>query len=112
VTAALAADATDAPIAFFAVTVNLYGVSSFSAETTHDLRDEVEQVRPPGTEVTVYEVAPIEPAQDTVTKPSAGTAATPVGAIGTVTAFAGVTALLATETGDDPATFMAITVKV
>lgn len=74
-------------------------------------------VRPPGLDVTVYPVIDAPPlslgaVKETVACPFPAVAETAVGAAGTVTGRAGVTAVLAEEALDAPSLFVATTVNV
>jgi len=53
VTALLSAEAAEVPVAFVAVTVNVYAVPLVSPVTVHEMAPVVVQVRPPGEAVTV-----------------------------------------------------------
>jgi len=79
---------------------------------TEQVNNAVVQVRPPGLEVTVYEVAPADATQATVADALPATAVTPVGADGTTAVNSGITAALAAEAADVPAVFVAVTVNV
>jgi len=79
------------------------------SDGTEQVNNDVVQVRPPGFEVTVYEVAPADATQATVAEALPATAVTPVGAAG---ASSGMTAALAAEAADVPAVFVAVAVNV
>ena len=99
------------PAEFVAFTVKVYDVPSIKEGTEQDKKVEV-HVNPPGLEVTVYEVAPVEATQATVAAPSPATAVTPLGAAGIGANGVGVTAELDTEGAELPEVFVATTAKV
>jgi len=115
VTALDAAEAAEVPIAFVAVTVNVYDVLLVSPVTVADVVDpDTVAVRPPGDDVTVYPVIGDPPVaegavHDTVAWPFPAVAFTAVGAPG---GAAGVTALDAAEAGPGPPAVTAVTVNV
>jgi len=82
-----AADATDVPCAFVALTVKVTGTPPGSPVTVQGLVDEL-QVNAPGADVAVYEVIADPPdagaVQETAAEPDPATATTTVGALGTV----------------------------
>jgi hypothetical protein len=111
-TAALGADATLLPTMFLAVTVNVYDTPFVSSVTTHALV-EVVHMKPPGVEVTVYDVMADPPlligvTQRTATRVSPAVAVTDNGAEGAVPAERGVTVTMA-EAGLAPYLLTALT---
>jgi hypothetical protein len=89
VTPADADDAAPVPIAFVAVTVNVYAVPFDNPVTVAVVAHVVDAVKPPGEDVTVYPVIAVPPllagaVHDTVATPLPGVADTAVGAPGTV----------------------------
>jgi hypothetical protein len=105
------AETRDVPALLLAFTVKVYGVPSISGVIAQ-VKNVVVQVRPLGSAVTVYDVAPIEGNQATVAAASPETTLTPVGANGATAAKIGITGLLATESAEVPAEFDALTEKV
>ena len=113
VTAFEADEDAPVPATFVAATVKVYEVPFVRPLTVHDV-DEVEQVAPPGLDVTVYDVIAAPPllagaVHVTVALALPADAVTPVGAPGTVL---GVTALDAADAGPAPEPFVAVTVNV
>jgi len=91
------AEGDPGPLAFIALTVNVYGVPLVRPWTVHEVV-EVLQVRPPGDEVAVYPVMGLPPSdpgavQDTVAVALPAVADTPVGASGTVDGVTGADAV-------------------
>ena len=107
-----AADAVLVPTAFVAVTVNVYAVPLVSPVTVNGLAAPV-AVKPPGDDVTVYEVIglpfALAPLNVTVAWVSPGAAVTVVGAPGNP---AGVTEFEATDAAPGPVALAAVTVNV
>jgi sulfur carrier protein ThiS len=115
VTLADALEATEFPIAFVALTVNVYAVPLVKPETVQEV-DAVVQVNDPGDEVTVYPVIalpPLDPGalQLTTDEESAAVPETPVGAPGTVGA-ATATLSVAIEGDESPLAFVATTTNL
>ena len=113
VTAADGSEPAPAPTAFEAVTVNVYD-APFVSPLTVQLVETVVQLRPPGDEITVYDVTAEPPLfagadHETSTEESPNTPDTPVGAPGAV---AGTTADDADEAEPAPAMFAARTANV
>jgi hypothetical protein len=108
-------DAGPEPTEFVATTVNVYEVPFVKPVTVAEVTVPVAMpVRPPGEEVTVYELMvepPLEPGafQLTAAWPLPGVAETPVGARG---GPSGVTLLDGDESGLVPTALVAVTVKV
>lgn len=111
-------DANESPMEFVALTVNVYAVPFVSPVTTQVsglgvTPTIVEQVRPPGFDVTVYALTgePLDElaCHDRVTCVSPRVPMTVVGAVGTP---AGVTALEAPDAVEVPAALVAVTVNV
>jgi hypothetical protein len=99
ITAALGADATLVPTMFVAFTVNMYDTPFVSSVTTHAL-EAVVHVKPPGVEVTTYDVIADPPllagvTQRTAARVSPAVALTDNGAVGAVAAERGVTVTVA-----------------
>lgn len=112
ITAAEAAEAAELPTVFVATTRNVYDVPLVSPVTVQ-LTPEVEHVRLPGVDVTVYEVTgspfATDAVHDTVDEASPRAAVTPVGAEG---AAAGVAELDGADAAELPAAERAMTVTV
>jgi hypothetical protein len=113
VAAAEAADATDAPLGFVAVTVKVYEVPLVRPVTVQVVSPVVLQVFAPGDEVTVYPVIAAPPllgaVQDTIDCRFAfDEASTALGALGTVDG----TAVADAEATELPLAFVAVTVNV
>jgi len=110
-----AADAGPVPIAFVALTVNIYAVPFESPDIVIGL-DAAEPVKPPGVDVAVYEVIALPPfdagaEKFTVAEASPAVAVTPVGAPGGVT-VEGVTLFEAADAGPVPIALVAFTLNV
>ena len=114
VAGAEAAEAAPVPAAFVAVTVNVYAVPLVSPLTVQEV-DTVEQVKPPGDDVTVYPLIaapPLETGAVQVTNDwvlAFEVAVTAVGAPGTAAGTAGADAA---DEGPVPAELVADTMKV
>ena len=108
-------DAEEEPEAFEAFTLNRYEVPFTRPVTVHEVSIVVEQLNPPGNEVTTYPAIAAPPllegaVHDTTDEPfSPFVADTPIGAPATVD---GITLFDASEAAPVPATFAAVTVNV
>jgi hypothetical protein len=104
ITDVVADDATEFPISFVAITVNVYAVPLVNPEITHEVALAASlHVNPPGDEVTVKPVSTAPPSlrgavKETVAAPAVVTeAVTDVGALGTVAGTATLDAADAAE---------------
>ena len=101
-------DDADDPVEFTAITVNLYAVPLVNPVTIIGLDVPVTMIAP-GDDVTLYEVARLDPVKARLTLALPGVATTLVGTGG---AGEGVTAVVGGDTGDVPETLVADMVKV